>query len=73
LWDSILPWQKQSIFNYDLVDSVKEWHSEWFYGGNMLPGLAVHFDSGPSVNDHWEKIPLSIEELKKIQPLLDRI
>jgi hypothetical protein len=33
---------------------VKEWCFEWFYAGNMLPALAVHFDSGPSVNDHWE-------------------
>jgi hypothetical protein len=44
---------------------VKKWHSEWFYAGNMLPTLAVHSCSGPSVNDHWEKNPLSSEELKK--------
>jgi hypothetical protein len=61
------------LFGYDLVDSVKEWRSEWFYAGNMLPTLAVHSDSSPSVNDHWEKNLLSNEELKKIQPLLDRI
>jgi hypothetical protein len=52
---------------------MKEWCSEWFYTGNMLPALAVHSDSSPSVNDRWEKNPLSNEELKKIQPLLDRI
>jgi hypothetical protein len=52
---------------------VKEWHSEWFYTENMLPALSIHSNSGPLVNDHWEKNPLSSEELKKIQPLLDRI
>jgi hypothetical protein len=52
---------------------VKEWHSEWFYTKNILPALVVHTDSGPSVKDHWEKNPLSSEELKKIQPFLDRI
>jgi hypothetical protein len=50
-----------------------EWLSEWFYAGTMLPTLAVHSDSGPSVNDCWEKNPLSSEVLKKIQPLLERI
>jgi hypothetical protein len=52
---------------------MKEWRSEWFYAGNMLPALAVHTDSGSSVNDRWEKNSLSSEELKKIQPLLERI
>jgi hypothetical protein len=65
--------KKNLFFYYDLVDSVKEWRSEWFYARNMLPTLAVHTDSGPSVNDHWEKNPLSSKELKMIQPLLDRI
>jgi hypothetical protein len=65
--------KKNLFFDYDLVDSVKEWRSEWFYARNMLPALAVHSDSGPLVNDRWEKNPLSSEELKKIQPLLDRI
>jgi hypothetical protein len=32
----------------------------------MLPALAVHSNSGPLVNDHWEKNPLSSEEHKKI-------
>jgi hypothetical protein len=73
LWDSILPGQKESFFDYDLVDSVKKWRSEWFYAENMLSALVVHSDSGPSVNDRWEKNPLSGEELKKIWPLLDRI
>jgi hypothetical protein len=65
---------KKNLFSdYELVDSMKEWHSEWFYDRNMLPALAVHSDSGPLVNDRWEKNPLLSEELKKIQPLLDRI
>jgi hypothetical protein len=28
---------------------------------------------GPVVNDHWEKLPLSSEDLKKIKPFLERI
>jgi hypothetical protein len=52
---------------------VKEWRFEWLYAENMLPTLAVHSEFGPSVNDRWEKNPLSSEDLKKIQPLLDRI
>jgi hypothetical protein len=39
----------------------------------MLPALAVHSDSGPLINDCWEKNPLLSEELKKIRPLLERI
>jgi hypothetical protein len=52
---------------------VKEWNSEWFYTENMLPALSFQSESGPLVNDRWEKNLLSSEELKKIQPLLDRI
>jgi hypothetical protein len=52
---------------------VKEWRFEWFYTRNMLPALSFHSDSSPLVNDRWEKNLLSSEELKKIQPLLDRI
>jgi hypothetical protein len=65
--------KKNLFFNYDLVDSVKEWRSEWFYARNMLSALAVHSDYGPTVNDRGEKSYLSSEELKKIQPLLERI
>jgi hypothetical protein len=61
------------FFDYDLVDSVKEWRSEWFYAGNMNPPLVVHSNSGPIVNDRWEKAPLMSEELKKIKPLLEKI
>jgi hypothetical protein len=56
-----------------LVDSVKEWHSEWFYTGNMNPPLVVHSSAGPVINDRWEKLPLTIEELNKIKPLFERI
>jgi hypothetical protein len=52
---------------------MKEWHSEWLYVKNMLHALTVHSNSSPVVNDHWEKNPLMSEELKKIQPLLERI
>jgi hypothetical protein len=65
--DYISPLGKKNLFfDYDLVDSVREWRSEWFYVGNMLSTLVVHSDYGPSVNDRWEKNPLSCEELKKI-------
>jgi hypothetical protein len=39
----------------------------------MIPPLAVHFDFGPSVNDRWEKNPLTSDELQAIKPLLERI
>jgi hypothetical protein len=54
--------KKNLFFDYDLVDSMKEWCFEWFYVGNMLPALAIHSDSSPSINDRWEKNPLSSEE-----------
>jgi hypothetical protein len=65
--------KKGSFFDYNLVDSIKEWRSEWFYTRNMSPPLAVHTNFGPVVNDHWEKAPLMSEELKKIKPLLEKI
>jgi hypothetical protein len=61
------------FFNYDLVDSIKEWRSEWFYARNMNPPLVVHSNSCPMVNDRWEKAPLTSEELKKIKLLLEKI
>jgi hypothetical protein len=39
----------------------------------MIPSLAIHSDSGPSVNDRWEKNPLTSDELQAIKPLLERI
>jgi hypothetical protein len=39
----------------------------------MSPPLAVHSNSGPVVNDRWEKAPLTDEEVKKIKPLLEKI
>jgi hypothetical protein len=61
------------FFEYTLVDSVKDWRTEWFYVGNMEPSLVVHSDAGPVPNDWWEKTPLTAEELRKIKPFLDRI
>jgi hypothetical protein len=58
---------------YDVVDSVRDWRSKWFYAANMIPPLAVHSDSGPSINDHWEQNPLTSDELQAIKPLLERI
>jgi hypothetical protein len=55
-----------------LVDSVKDWRTEWFYTGNMSPPLAVHSDAGLVVNDRREKVPLMVEDFKKIKPLLDK-
>jgi hypothetical protein len=65
--------KKGLFFDYDLVDSIKEWHSEWFYVGNMNPPLAVHSNSGPMVNNRWKKASLTGEELNKIKPLLEKI
>jgi hypothetical protein len=39
----------------------------------MEPSLAVHSDAGLVPNDWWEKTPLTVEELRKIKPFLDRI
>ena len=39
----------------------------------MIPPIAVHSGSSPSVNDRWEKIPLTSDELQAIQPFLERI
>jgi hypothetical protein len=43
--------KQKEFFEYNLVDSVKDWHSEWFYAGNMSPPLTVHLNIGPVVND----------------------
>jgi hypothetical protein len=65
--------RKKELFDYTLVDSVKDWRTEWFYASNVEPSLAVHSDVGPVVNDLWEKAPLAAEDLKKIKSFLDRI
>jgi hypothetical protein len=39
----------------------------------VQPPLAVHSDAELIINDHWEKIPLSAEDLKKIKPFLEWI
>jgi hypothetical protein len=51
--------KKTLFFDYDLVDSIRDWRSEWFYTANMIPPHVVHSGSGPSVNDRWEKNPLT--------------
>ena len=42
---------KSKFFYYDLVHSVRDWRADWFYAANLIPPLAVHFGSGPVVND----------------------
>jgi hypothetical protein len=39
----------------------------------MIPPLAIYSSFGPSVNDRWEKNPLTSDELQAIKPLLKRI
>jgi hypothetical protein len=39
----------------------------------MIPPFTVHSGSGPSINDRWEKNPLTSDELQAIKPLLERI
>jgi hypothetical protein len=62
--------KKILFFYYDLVDSIQDWRSEWFYATNLIPPLVVHFGSGPTVNDRWEKNPLTSDELPAIKSLL---
>ncbi|XP_066398769.1 uncharacterized protein [Miscanthus floridulus] len=64
---------KIKFFDYDLVDSVKDWRAEWFYAANLIPSLVVHSGSGPVANDRWDKKLESPAEIQAIQPLLDRI
>jgi hypothetical protein len=44
--------KQKEFFKYNLVDSVKDCRSEWFYARNMNPPLAIHSNTGPVVNDH---------------------
>ena len=39
----------------------------------MIPPLAVHFGSGPVVNDRWEKNSMTMAKLQAIKPFLERI
>ena len=64
---------KIKFFDYDLVDSVRDWRSEWFYSANMIPPLSIHSSSGPTVNDRWEKKLLTDYENQEIKPLVERI
>jgi hypothetical protein len=54
-----------------LVDSIKDWWTEWFYASNMKPSLGVHSDVGLVPNDWWEKTSLVTKDLKKIKLFLD--
>ena len=54
---------KSKFFDYDLVDSVRDWRADWFYVADIIPPLAVHFGSGPMFNDRWEKNPLMVDKL----------
>jgi hypothetical protein len=45
------PGRKNQFFDYDLVDSVRDWCADWFYATNTIPPLAVHYGSGPTIND----------------------
>ena len=64
---------KSKFFDYDLVDSVRDWRADWFYAANLIPPLAIHSGSGPLVNDRWDKNPVTTAEVQAIQPFLDRI
>jgi hypothetical protein len=65
--------KQKEFFEYTLVNSVRDWRTEWFYTGNVQPPLDVHSDIELIINDRWEKIPLSAEDLKKIKPFLEWI
>jgi hypothetical protein len=65
--------RKNQFFDYDLVDSVRDWRADGFYATNMIPPLAVHSGSGPTVNDCWEMNLLMNYELQAIKPFLERI
>jgi hypothetical protein len=65
--------KQKEFFEYTPIDSVKDWRAKWFYTGNVQPSLVVHSDTGPIMNDHWEKIPLLAEDLKKIKSFLEWI
>jgi hypothetical protein len=65
--------KQKEFFEYTLVNLVRDWRTKWFYVGTVQHPLAVHSDTEPIVNDHWEKIPLSAEDLKKIKSFLEWI
>lgn len=65
--------KKSEFFDYTLIDSVRDWKTDWFYTGNMFPPLAVHSNAAPVVTNKWEKNSLSAAEFERIRPFLDRI
>jgi hypothetical protein len=40
--------KQKELFEYTLVDLVRDWRTEWFYPGNVQPSLVVHSDVGQS-------------------------
>jgi hypothetical protein len=52
---------------------VKDWRAEWFYAENVVLALAVHSNTRPSANNHWEKETLTLNEIEKIRPFLKEI
>jgi hypothetical protein len=65
--------KQNEFFEYTLVNSVRDWRTEWFYTGNVHPSLAMHSDTDLIINDCWEKILLSAKDLKKIKLFLEPI
>ena len=54
---------KSKFFDYDLVDSMRDWRADWFYAANLIPSLTIHSRSSPVVNDRWDKNLVSLAEV----------
>jgi hypothetical protein len=65
--------RETEYIHYTLVESMKNWRSEWFYAGNMYPPLEVHSNATPMPNTHWDKEVLSAMEIEGIRPFLNQI
>jgi hypothetical protein len=65
--------KKKEYLHYTLVDSVKNWRTEWFYAGNMWPPLEVHSNVASVPNARWEKEPVNAMELEGIRPFLKQL
>lgn len=67
-------WQetKDEYIPYQLKDSIKFWHAEWFYMENYPPALEKHTSWPPVKNSKWLARPTE-QEVGKIQELLDTI
>ena len=54
---------KIKFFDYDLVDSVKDWRAEWFYAANLIPslvGVIIPASCSPIFLSVSEKMMLSL-------------